>query len=76
MPAYPWLAERAANADDDIELKFRALRLLGHPYTDEQIAGAAAKLEGLTELDALIVYLQMLGTGLDDTADDSAGGAH
>ncbi len=61
MPAYPWLAERAAN-DGSIEARMRALRTLGHPYTDEQIAGAAAALEGQTELDALIAYLQSLGT--------------
>jgi cytochrome c oxidase cbb3-type subunit 2 len=78
MPAYPWLAERAANADDDIELKMQALRVLGHPYTDEQIAGASDALEGLSELDALIVYLQMLGSGLDADAagTDHEGGAH
>ncbi len=63
MPAYPWLAERDANADGDIRLKLQALRTLGHPYTDEDIEAAEASLAGLTELDALIVYLQMLGTG-------------
>lgn len=62
MPAYPWLAERAANADGDIQRKLTVLRRLGHPYTDEEIAAAPAKLEGLTELDALIAYLQVLGT--------------
>ncbi len=61
MPAYPWLADRAANADNDIQLKMRALRKLGHPYTDEEIAAAPAALEGLTEVDALIAYLQILG---------------
>ncbi|NNE62323.1 MAG: cytochrome-c oxidase, cbb3-type subunit II [Woeseia sp.] len=64
MPAYPWLAERAANADGAIQLKMRALRKLGHPYTDEEIAGAPAALEGLTELDAIVVYLQSLGTAI------------
>ena len=62
MPAYPWLAERAASADDDIQLKLRALRKLGHPYTDEEIDAAPGKLEGLAEIDALIAYLQVLGT--------------
>ena len=61
MPAHPWLAERAANADNDIERRMEALRTLGHPYTDEQIASAAADLEGLTELDAMVIYLQGLG---------------
>lgn len=62
MPAYPWLKDRAANADGDIEKKLRVLRRLGHPYTDEQIDGATAALEGKTELQALIAYLQYLGT--------------
>lgn len=62
MPAYPWLALRAANADADIQKKMIVLRRLGHPYTDEQIASAPEALEGRTEIDALIAYLQMLGT--------------
>ena len=61
MPAYPWLAERPANADDDIQLKLRVLRKLGHPYTDEEIEAAPTALEGLMEVDALIAYLQVLG---------------
>ena len=62
MPAYPWLAEQAANAKDDIQLKMRVLRKLGHPYTEAEIAAAPAELEGLTDIDALIAYLQILGT--------------
>ena len=62
MPAYPWLAERAANADGDIQLKMRALRKLGHPYSDEDIEAAPAALADLAEIDAVIAYLQMLGT--------------
>jgi cytochrome c oxidase cbb3-type subunit 2 len=62
MPAYPWLAERAANADNDIQLKMRVLRKLGHPYSDEEIETAPAALEGLSEVDALVAYLQFLGT--------------
>jgi cytochrome c oxidase cbb3-type subunit 2 len=62
MPAYPWLAEQAANANDDIQLKMRVLRKLGHPYTDEEIEAAPAALEELTDIDALIAYLQILGT--------------
>jgi cytochrome c oxidase cbb3-type subunit 2 len=62
MPAYPWLVERAANADGDIQLKMRALRKLGHPYTDADIEAAPGQLEGLMEMDALIAYLQVLGT--------------
>jgi cytochrome c oxidase cbb3-type subunit 2 len=64
MPAYPWVAEQAADAQGDIELRMRALRKLGHPYTGEEIAGAAAALDGKSELDALIAYLQVLGTFL------------
>jgi cytochrome c oxidase cbb3-type subunit 2 len=63
MPAYPWLARTPANAGD-IEAKMRALRLVGVPYTDEQIGKAKEELKGKTELDALIAYLQVLGTAL------------
>ncbi len=65
MPGYPWLARREASATGNITGKMQALRTLGHPYTDEQIAQADAALEGLLEIDALIAYLQILGTGLD-----------
>ncbi len=64
MPAFPWL-ERPVRPGD-IERKMRALRALGHPYTDEQIAGARAALDGKTEMDALIAYLQGLGTALSN----------
>ena len=63
MPAYTWLAGAPANAAD-IEAKMRALRLVGVPYTAEQIAGAQAELKGKSEMDALISYLQVLGTAL------------
>ena len=65
MPAYPWLATTPASADD-IEAKMRALRRVGVPYTDAEIAGAKKELEGKTELDAMIAYLQGLGTVLKD----------
>ena len=61
MPAYPWLAQRLAAADGDIRQKLRALQKLGHPYSQEEIEGAESALEGRTELDAVIAYLQMLG---------------
>ena len=61
MPAFPWLADAVVDGEL-IERKMRALRTLGDPYTDEQIAGAAAAVEGVTELDALVAYLQNLGT--------------
>ena len=63
MPAYPWLADAAANARD-VEAKMRALRRLGVPYTDEELAKAREELQGKTEMDALIAYLQGLGTAL------------
>jgi cytochrome c oxidase cbb3-type subunit 2 len=63
MPAYPWLAEREASEAGNITAKLNALTVLGHPYTEEDIAAADAALEGITEMDALIAYLQILGTG-------------
>ena len=63
MPAYPWLAGASAN-QGDIEAKMGALRRLGVPYSDAEIAGARKELEGKSELDALIGYLQGLGTAL------------
>ena len=62
MPGYPWLADRAAGADDNIEQKLGVLRLLGHPYDEETIEKAEESLEGKSELDALIAYIQVLGT--------------
>jgi len=66
MPAYTWLAKAPANAAD-IEAKMRALRALGVPYTDADIAGARKEVAGKTEMDALIAYLQNLGTALKRT---------
>lgn len=61
MPAYPWLAD--ATIDGDLmKKKLRALQILGDPYTDKDIAGAADAVAGKTELDALVAYLQNLGT--------------
>jgi cytochrome c oxidase cbb3-type subunit 2 len=61
MPAYPWLAATPANAAD-IEAKMRALRVVGVPYTDAEIAKARSEVAGKSEMDALIAYLQNLGT--------------
>jgi cytochrome c oxidase cbb3-type subunit 2 len=61
MPGYPWLNERQLDPGL-ITAKLRALRTLGDPYTDAQIAGAASEVDGKTEMDALIAYLQDLGT--------------
>jgi cytochrome c oxidase cbb3-type subunit 2 len=60
MPAYPWLARRRIDAEDT-PYKMRALRKVGVPYTEEDVAGAAKLVEGKTELEALIAYLQGLG---------------
>jgi len=68
MPAYPWLATRPASGMGDISAKMTVLRRLGHPYSDEDIAAAPTRLEGLREIDALIVYLQMLGSFHDPDA--------
>jgi len=63
MPGYPWLARTAAPAGD-IESKMRALRRVGVPYADAEIAEARKQLAGKTEADALVAYLQGLGTAL------------
>jgi cytochrome c oxidase cbb3-type subunit II len=63
MPGYPWLEKTPADAKDIVK-KMEVMRLLGSPYTDEQIANAPKELEGKTEQDALIAYLQGLGTAL------------
>jgi len=60
MPAFPWLATAPADAAD-IEAKMRALRVVGVPYSDDEIAKAKAELKDKTEMDALIAYLQGLG---------------
>ncbi len=63
MPGYPWLEETPADATH-ITRKLEVLRMLGAPYTDEQIAGAPQALEGKTEMDAMIAYLQNLGLAI------------
>lgn len=63
MPGYPWLEGTPVDASD-IQKKFEVLRTLGHPYSDEDIAAAPKQLEGKTEMDALIAYLQSLGTSI------------
>ena len=60
MPAYPWLNENMVYGEL-IADKMRVLRILNTPYTDEDIANAPASVEGKTEMDALIAYLQVLG---------------
>jgi cytochrome c oxidase cbb3-type subunit 2 len=60
MPAYPWLARARIDAEET-PAKMRALRKVGVPYTDAEIAGAPKVVNGKTELEALIAYLQGLG---------------
>ena len=60
MPGYPWLNDNMVDPDL-VTSKLRTLKLLGDPYTDEQIEGAAAAVQGRTEMDALVAYLQGLG---------------
>ena len=70
MPAYPWLAKHKLDGDE-IAAHMRALRRVGVPYSDADIAGAPAAVAGKTEQDAVIAYLQGLGTHLTP-ADDQA----
>lgn len=65
MPAYGWLERPLKEAA--IEAKMRALRTVGVPYSDAEIAGAPKALEGKSELEALIAYLQGLGTAIKAT---------
>jgi len=60
MPAYRWLESTVLDGDD-IAARMRALRALGDPYSDSDIAAAPKAVEGRTELDALVAYLQGLG---------------
>jgi len=63
MPSFPWLAENTLTGEDT-PAKMRALRTVGVPYTDADIEGATAAVTGKTEIEALIAYLQQLGTHL------------
>jgi len=63
MPSYSWLA--SAKVDGTVTpAKMRALRRVGVPYTDEDVAGAAAEVKDKTEMDALVAYLQGMGTAV------------
>jgi cytochrome c oxidase cbb3-type subunit II len=61
MPGYPWLNDTEVDASN-ISAKFKTLRTLGVPYTDEEIEKAPDQLKDKTEMDALISYLQNLGS--------------
>lgn len=60
MPGYPWLVDEKIDGAD-VAARMRTLRTLGDPYTDEDIAGAAKAVEGKTNMDAIVAYLQGLG---------------
>ena len=66
MPAYAFL-DRPLKDANAIEEKMRALRSVGVPYSDAEIAGAQQKIANVSELDALIAYLQIMGTALKQT---------
>jgi cytochrome c oxidase cbb3-type subunit 2 len=66
-PAYPWL-ERTPVDGESLGGRLRALSRVGVPYTAEEIADAGKAVDGRTELDALIAYMQVLGTSLKPAA--------
>lgn len=63
MPAYPFLVEKKLDGKDTAK-KMEVMRGFGVPYTDEDIAGAKEAVKGKTEMDAIIAYLQVLGTSI------------
>ena len=63
MPAYPWLVASPVDSSHT-EKKLEVMRTLGVPYTDEDIANAKQSVRGKTEMDALVAYLQVLGTAI------------
>lgn len=63
MPGYPWFEENELDVNFTIR-KMMVLRKLGHPYTDEEIQNVAETVSGKTEMDAVIAYLQGLGTAI------------
>jgi len=63
MPAFPWLDKNKLTGEDTAK-KMQVMKQLGVPYTEEDIAGAREAVQGKTEMEALIAYLQSLGTAL------------
>ena len=63
MPGYPWMATKKLDGSS-IQKKMKVLQTLGHPYSEEEVAAAPGELEGKTEMDALVAYLQVLGTSI------------
>ena len=66
MPGYPWLAKNELSTAL-IQKKMTVLRTLGHPYSDEEIKAAPEDIKGKTEMEAMIAYLQVLGTAVKTT---------
>ena len=66
MPGYPWLAKNELKTDL-IQKKMTVLRTLGHPYSDDEIKAAPEDIKGKTEMEAMIAYLQSLGTAVKTT---------
>jgi cytochrome c oxidase cbb3-type subunit 2 len=71
MPNYPWLAKAKIDGED-IQARMRVLRTLGDPYSDADIAGVMVAVDGKTELDAMVAYLQGLGVNNVETTPNSA----
>ncbi|TCO43295.1 cytochrome-c oxidase, cbb3-type subunit II [Dokdonella fugitiva] len=71
MPGYPWLSQALVDPDL-VEKKMHALAKLGTPYSAEDFAGARAAVTGQTEMDALVAYLQGLGTNTQPAAAEAA----
>ncbi|MFI8482668.1 cytochrome-c oxidase, cbb3-type subunit II [Pseudomonas sp. NPDC078700] len=63
MPAFPFLVEKKLDGKDTAK-KMEVMRGFGVPYTDEDIAGAKEAVKGKTEMDAIVAYLQVLGTSI------------
>jgi cytochrome c oxidase cbb3-type subunit 2 len=61
MPNYPWLQDNAIDSAG-VVARLKAMKTLGVPYSDKDIEAVAAKVEGKTEMDAMVAYLQILGT--------------
>lgn len=66
MPAFPWLARKKVNPEEVVR-NMKALRAVGTPYTDEELAKAPEQLQNKSELDAVVAYLQGLGLALKNT---------
>ena len=70
MPNYPWLAKNGIDAEEAVAT-MKSMKMIGVPYTEQDFASAAASVKGKTELDAVVAYLQVLGTMVrfDDNVD-------